>query len=324
MGKQASTGISWCDYSFNPWIGCKKVSPACANCYATRTVNRFGGDFHGRRVLTSDSNWKNPLRWNREAEKLGTRFRVFCASWADVFEDWDGPIFCSGGIHELSICSGCGEFIRYTGHCSGNNLLCQMIPRPLRMIDVRKRLFKLIDSTPNLDWQLLTKRPENIRRMWPCWPTGFPEDGSGGHGSGARYLKNTWLGVTVENQEQAYKRIPELLQCRDLSPVLFLSCEPLLGPIDLCRAHLTDFKLPNWPEPSRVDWVICGGESGPGARPSNPDWFRSIRDQCESAGVPFHFKQWGEFDEHQNRVGKKKAGRLLDGRTYDAFPGPKP
>jgi protein gp37 len=168
---------------------------------------------------------------------------------------------------------------------------------------MRRRLFALIDATSNLDWLLLTKRPENILSMWPDCAI---EPCETLHSDGR---KNVWLGTSVENQEYADKRIPALIQCRDLSPVLFLSCEPLLGSLDL------NFVRDNPP----IDWVIVGGESGPNARPSHPDWFRSIRDQCSAAGVPFHFKQWGEFDEHQKRVGKKAAGRLLDGEEHGHF-----
>ena len=199
------------------------------------------------------------------------------------------------------------------------------------MSDVRQRLFALIDATPNLDWLLLTKRPENISGML------FDPESLNGH----KYRKNCWLGVSVENQEYADKRIPELLKCRDLSPVLFLSCEPLLGPVDLvypeslypngpercCSGHECGcLGLPIDPPAylhesfGGVDWVIAGGESGPEARPTDPEWFRSIRDQCKACSVPFLFKQWGEHDENLHRVGKSRAGRMLDGELHDEFP----
>ena len=142
----------------------------------------------------------------------------------------------------------------------------------------------------------------------------------------ARFTKNAtrsadhvWLGVSVENQEQADKRIPELLKVP--ARVCFLSCEPLLGPVNL------GFSL------ARIDWVIAGGESGPGARPMHPDWARGLRDQCQAAGVPFFFKQWGDvvYQTSTNgngsltwtqpyRIGKKAAGRLLDGREWNEMP----
>jgi len=213
-----------------------------------------------------------------------------------------------------------------------------------------------------LSWLLLTKRPENIRRFWPSCEV---FDSESEHKA---YWPNVWIGTSVENQEFAEKRIPELLKCRDLSPVLFLSCEPLLGPVDLRFGE--SFGDPTNEHPLRerqylIDWVIVGGESGPEARHPEPDGFRSLREQCEAAGVSFHFKQWGEWIPYEHRgsvpliesqhgdtfdlnclpegltehepvsgwwwpdglsttvyrhVGKKKAGRMLDGVIHDAFP----
>lgn len=273
-----NSGISWTHHTFNCWKGCRKVSPACKNCYAESFAKRFGEDFGGRRILTGDSYWKQPLKWNREAEKTGVRYRVFCASLADVFEEWNGPIHDSKGA-ELRI----SEDGRITD--------CIDWTRPLTASDVRTRLFELIDATPNLDWMLLTKRPENILKMWP-----EPTNNALSPFPNKRY--NVWLGTTVENQQYADKRIPELLKCRDLAPVLFLSCEPLLGPVDLQR-YLFVGDEGGWEYAGSprgfINWVIAGGESGPNARPSHPDWFRSLRDQCQAANVPFHFKQWGEW-----------------------------
>ena len=280
----------------------------------------------------SEAGWKNPVKWNKQAEINGVRPRVFCASLADVFEDWDGPMI-SGGQSPVYI----GK--DYRASHGGN-------PR-LTMEDVRRRLFALIDATPNLDWLLLTKRPENIRGMWPFTPgiSGNHPANSLEEAESVPYRPNVWLGTTVENQEQADKRIPELLKCRCLSPCLFLSCEPLLGPVDLdksWRIHRPDGYRLNSNQyhakcPTKgIDWLISGGESGPNARPSHPDWFRSLRDQCRAACVPFHFKQWGKWSPEQGLVskspahfdgigdmypvGKKKAGRLLDGTEHNEFP----
>ncbi len=166
---------------------------------------------------------------------------------------------------------------------------------------LRDRLFDLITETPYLDWLLLTKRPENI---WDMWPKFY------GNGDVVRHkMNNVWLGTTVENQMEADKRIPALMDCRELSPVLFLSCEPLLGPVNLndvagkIGIGLHTYDVLNgknfhwddggcWTPCDKIDWVIVGGESGSEARPMHPDWARTIRDQCEVAGVPFHFKQW--------------------------------
>ena len=297
----------------------------------------------GTRVQTSHANWRKPIKWNKEAAEKGIRYRVFCASLADVFEDWQGPIVNSSGMQVgLEYRDADGKY------------------RPTTMNDLRGRLFELIDATPNLDWLLLTKRPENIARMWqdcsvnPCRTR---------HSDGR---SNVWLGTSVENQEYADIRIPALLECRDLSPVLWLSCEPLVGPVNLERIPIQGYNIPHldvlrrgwWTDgpfgfqnshnaPS-IDWVITGGESGPGARPMHPDWFRSLRDHCQAANVPFHFKQWGEWlpidhalpihegspetsvwrDQPSDddlpmltlRVGVKTAGRILDDVLHDAFP----
>lgn len=297
MGK--NSGIEWTHHTFNPWIGCTKVSPACANCYAERDFDhrykmvKWGPE--GFRKVTSDANWIKPIQWNAEAAQAGVRERVFCASLADVFEDWQGYVMPGN---------------------PGDD--------PETLDEVRKRLFDLIDRTPYLDWLLLTKRPENIRRLGDCRPR-----------------QNVWLGTSVENQEWADKRIPQLLNCRNLTPVLFLSCEPVVGHIELaypekfypegpryccngheCGCHGMPVDPPAYINAcfGGVDWVITGGESGPNARPADPNWFRSLRDQCSQSGVAFHFKQWGEFNADQVRVGKKNAGRLLDGVEWNEVP----
>jgi len=251
-----TTEISWADKTFNPWTGCTKVSPACTHCYAESWAKRTGivkwGDSAERR-RTSESNWKDPIKWNRVAMISGERKRVFCASLADVFEDRE----------EL---------------------------KPWR-----KELFELIGATPMLDWLLLTKRPENILRM-------MGESCPRGSSHGLR--SHLFLGTTVESQDQA-RRIDYLVNCRPWARVLFLSVEPMLGPLDLFpwlhapdETFGHDYNL-------GIDWVICGGESGGHARPMNPAWATSLRDQCVDAGVPFHFKQWGEW-----------SPVVVDGVTY--------
>lgn len=181
------------------------------------------------------------------------------------------------------------------------------------LVSERQKLWALIEATPWLDWLLLTKRPEHINVMLPQQWLDHPRP-------------NVWLGTSVETQDQAARRIPLLQGVR--AAVLFLSCEPLLGPLDL------DGLAYEAAGPARsgynplVDWIIVGGESGHGARPMHPDWVRSLRDQCTTAGIAFHFKQWGEYEPCEEavvmpasrRVGKKRAGRLLDNRTWDQFP----
>jgi protein gp37 len=184
---------------------------------------------------------------------------------------------------------------------------------------LRLRLWELIDRTKSLDWLLLTKRPHLVRQMVP-W--------------GALWPENVWLGTTAETQLWAERRVPQLLNYP--ARVRFVSCEPLLGAIDLS---------PWMYEPSGrkgIDWVIAGGESGHHSRPSNPEWFRSLRDQCTEAGVAFHFKQWGNWhpasldsaNRHRCRnlqradgsyvvlmnVGKKAAGRKLDDSEWNGMP----
>lgn len=374
MGKQKETGISWCDFTFNPWIGCQKVSPACKHCYAEELTNRFGGDFSGTRKLTSDAYWREPSKWNREAEGASERPRVFCASLADVFEDWNGPIVDHRGgrlrVSPVGAWVSAGPLGSETDMQRMSDDFCDVT-----MNDVRQRLFALIDATPNLDWLLLTKRPENIKRMINIirldgGTTGRIPEFDIDTPAHPYFRRNVWLGTTCENQEQADKRIPELLKCRDLSPVLFLSCEPLLGPVDLTKVEVPEhadrlrrpwdiegYKFNALQEhdedrfhqgPATINWVIVGGESGPNARPTHPEWARSLRDQCQAAGVAFHFKQWGEYvpgdhdsvkfgDDHKTtlpwhspdfgndltpmvRVGKSRAGRLLDGREWNEVP----
>ena len=320
------TAIEWCDSTFNPWIGCTKVSPGCDHCYAEVStparVKRAAGvetwGPHGQRQRTSARNWKQPLEWERGHAAFhfqhGRRRRVFCASLADVFDN--------------------------------------AVPEAWR-----DDLWDLIDATPNLDWLLVTKRIGNVGNMLPV-PFDFD-----------RLYPHVWLGITVVNQTEANRDVQKLL--RVPARVRFLSVEPMLGPVDLTditvgggHGHhefdpiITGNALHRATagDPS-VHWVICGGESGPSARPMHPDWVRSLRDQCAAAAVPFLFKQWGEWvprgPEHwgypivdnvprfrmtdrgengqdltaeggthvwMNRAGKKATGRLLDGVEHNGFP----
>lgn len=260
-----NTKIEWATHTFNPWIGCSKVSPACTNCYAERDMsNKKNGVKWGAgnpRQRTSKSNWLQPVQWNKDAtndlglsddENRFNRPRVFCASLSDVFDD--------------------------------------EVP-----IGWRNDLFELIERCNHLDWLLLTKRPENFFTMLPLDWIEAPRS-------------NVWLGTSVENQNYADSRIPMLLQVP--AAVHFISCEPLLGPVDITKLN----------PGSNLDWVITGGESGPSARQMNPAWARSLRDQTEAKNIAFLFKQWGEWDANLNRVGKIVAGRSLDGRTWDGYP----
>jgi protein gp37 len=248
MGEK--TGITWTDHTFNPWIGCARVSPGCERCYAETYGNRFDVEWgvKAARRRTSASNWRQPLRWNRQAKADGVRRKVFCASLADVFED-------NAQLHQW-----------------------------------RFDLFDLIGQCPDLDWLLLTKRIENVMEMIPL--------ASMHNGT---LPSNVWIGTTVENQQYADKRIPILLNVP--AKIIFLSIEPMLGPID----HVLD----------GINWVICGGESGIDTRPMNPEWAQSLRDQCISSYVPFFFKQWGAIGGDQTL---HHGGDLLDGKQWHQFP----
>jgi len=349
--------IQWCDHTFNPWMGCTRVSDGCKHCYAETMMDHRYGKVkwgpQGKRIRTAQAYWKQPLKWNegvwvecdtcglrQELDEHGqcpkcqrpmvatmrrVRARVFCASLADVFE-----------LKE---------------------------DQKEEMDQWRSDLFGLIEITPNLDWLLLTKRPENVRRMVP-WNSSYPD--------------NVWIGTSVEDQDAVNKRIPQLLKIP--AKVRFVSCEPLLGPVALDgglnfdrKTYPCDYEIrwghgggvEGWNtltgefryyresdgEPSElwlddtIDWVICGGESGPDARPMNPDWARSLLKQCREADVPFFFKQWGEWmprshmwyaglkedmtfkkkpvqmgNEMMVPVGKHRSGNFLDGLEWEEFP----
>lgn len=340
-----NTAIEWADHTFNPWEGCQKVGPGCDNCYAEARNARFGGGVAPNwgpgapRRRTSAATWQKPLQWNRNAEAFhaahGRRQRVFCASLADVFDN--------------------------------------QVPEQWRV-----DLFRLIQATPHLDWLLLTKRIGNAQRMIE---QALIQLGDGATDTlGSWPWPHVWLGTTVVTQQEAERDVPKLQDTP--AAVRFLSIEPMLGPITLGPGgtdkfgHLARRGQGSWYETKdglisdawtyadyplegkrstkqgqysvpRIDWVICGGESGPGARPMHPDWARSLRDQCAAAGVPFLFKQHGEWLPHDKsdprlpdlisshgtdrcvswpggsvsvRVCKKAAGRLLDGVEHNGFP----
>lgn len=304
----ADSKIQWTHSTFNPWRGCTKVSPGCANCYADamssrnpKTLGVWGPN--GTRVVASEAMWREPLKWDKTAAKAGERRRVFCASLADVFEDWQGPIVNSDGHPLVKI-----DKRPWTIQVHGE--------RPITMNDVRQRLFGLIDSTPNLDWLLLTKRPENIAKMMPpFFPGGYIAEAGRMNQEGER--PNLWLGTSIENQEQADKRIPHLLNVP--AKVRFLSVEPLLGPIDLTKYSVDGHYVPR--VHTGIDWVIVGGESGPHARPCNLGWIRNIVQQCKAAGVACFVKQLGAKPifggDFEKKTGPMEGLRLRDPKGGD-------
>lgn len=397
----SNSNIEWTHHTFNPWRGCTKVSDGCKNCYADTLSKRNPGTLgvwgpNGSRVLAAEAYWRQALKWNAEAACIDSfdcgngdhsdacpqsdRPRVFCASLADVFEDWSGdfpdlPGGGHGGVRCMVDASGARLCTR-VGREVARQWPDEAGWRPYTMEDARDRLFQLIAETPNLDWLLLTKRPE----LAGDWLRAFYAEEND-------VLPNVWLGTSVENQQTADERIPHLLNCP--AAVRFLSCEPLLGAVDLTRIptgswsygkvdvlsgylcgdepdELYDYEADpagwirkpagEWDRGEYgIDWVIAGGESGSGARPMHPDWARSLRDQCQAAGVAFFFKQHGGWlpavestgplvtsaspskarvigidgkdgNPHNgpyalmSRVGKKAAGRELDGRTWNEMP----
>lgn len=318
------TAIEWTDATWNPVTGCDKVSPGCDNCYAESIAHRFAGSKaypDGFDVTLHPERLDQPVRWRRPR-------RVFVNSMSDLFHDQIPDEYIA----------------RVFGVMAANRW----------------------HDRPTHTFQVLTKRHARMRRLLSkasfrtivaTEAARFTDSGHADHVHDAVHfhewpLPNVWLGVSVEDQKWADIRIPALLDTP--AAVRFLSCEPLLGHINLANRgphSLVD----------DIDWVIVGGESGPGARPMHPDWARSLRDQCDAAGVPFLFKQWGEwapapwfgpdgathafpsplgtFQElghsptsiernHQTppgaqgmrRVGKKTAGRELDGHTWDQYP----
>lgn len=329
--------ISWCTRTRNIQAGCTPVSPACKFCYAKRDTRRFQANDKapGRYRVAGVADWRGALGYDEdwqartdaifaEMERAGRSHRTWLGSMTDLFHE-AVPIR--------------GTLLAHLANCIDATFRGGRLRAPQVLI-------------------LLTKRPERML-AWQRWafPQGLPP--------------GVEVGTTAENQEWADRRIPALLQV-DVA-VRFVSCEPLLGPVDLQHIQheglieinaLTGACGASRPHrqqtDARLQLVIAGGESGPKARPTHPDWFRGMRDQCQEAGVAFHFKQHGEYVDEENapealfvrdrpaadatlwldgdlfhgdyqgqdrgpaarlyRVGKRAAGRLLDGELHDALP----
>lgn len=249
----ADSKIQWTTHTWSPWRGCTKVSEGCANCYAEALSHRNPAvlgewGLQGKRALPADSSYRQLLIWNRAAAKAGERHRVF-PSLCDPFEnraDLDAPL---------------GRFL------------------------------EIIARTPHLDYLWLTKRPElataRLHEVVRNYHGGEYENARGlptGDMIASAWLDgeappNIWLGTSIESAKYLHRT--DSLKCIP-ARILFLSLEPLLGPLPTLGEHLDG-----------IDWVIVGGESGRGARPCDLAWIRSIRDQCRGAGVPLFVKQWG-------------------------------
>lgn len=336
----SNSAIEWTDATWNPWHGCHKVSQGCKNCYMFRDKARYGQDPNV--VVRSKTKFYDPLKWKEPRT-------IFTCSWSDFFIEEADPW--------------------------------------------RDEAFAIMALTPQHTYQVLTKRPDRMLEYFKDgpWPwirlVDIDDDATGEQIRAANFvyqwahrhegegpLSNVWLGVSVEDQKTANERIPLLIQTP--AAKRWLSIEPLLGPLNLAAMpvaegvwwnaltgryqiddgrEVVDKGLPVRDNP--LEWAVAGGESGPDARPMHPDWVRQVRDDCIAAGVPFFFKQWGEWlpvepdwcsdapndrewvgkglikmgskgqtaqpgnnFEWLKKVGKKKAGRILDGRTWDEMP----
>lgn len=326
------TGIEWTDATWNPVTGCDKVSPGCDRCYAETFAERWRGTSGhyfeaGFDVRLRPDKLDLPLRWTKPR-------KVFVNSMSDLFHDKVPDEYIARVFAVMAYAHRHTFQLLTKRHGRMRSLLSSQ--RFVELFDIE--FYKVPDWAeryPDLDFA----RPEQVVHLM---------DGP---------LSNVWIGVSAEDQKRADLRIPALLDTP--AAVRFVSAEPLLGPINL-RTDPIEAGSPFWG--SQLDWVIVGGESGPGARPMHPDWARSLRDQCLAAGVPFLFKQWGEWrwtreaDDYEyeqahgdlypnakwetvspdgvvvadnipqpgfatmQRVGKKRAGRELDGRTWDQYP----
>lgn len=352
--------IEWTEATWNPVTGCSKVSQGCKNCYALREWPRLSANpkataYYGREftdVRCHPERLDQPLRWTKSR-------KVFVNSMSDLFHESVPFEFIA------SVFAVMGVTTRHTYQV--------LTKRPLRMIEFFKWALQAQDEDGS--WHPIEPTDFGAdNRIFDHWPKEVPWKGYDNCGPGFPY-ENVWLGVSVEDQATADERIPLLLETP--AAVRWLSMEPLLGPVDLDRGGWSLLKpryAPPRPgfRPERIQWVVVGGESGPKARPMHPAWVRDLRNQCNDAGVPFFFKQWGEwlpvgqilpgfgkvhgatavkpgrmrlhyggsrnrapdyaFAEHgveiaatddgclTFRVGKRAAGRELDGRTWDEYP----
>ncbi len=317
----ADTKIEWATKVWNPVTGCKRVSPGCDNCYAIRQSHRFSG-FKGSKF---EGVTKNIYMHDQVVNKIVQGV------------DWSGVVRCHERLLELPF--GWAKPQRIFVN-SMSDLFHDDVPEEFIF-----KVWKTMLQSPGHTYMILTKRPQRmkvvVKKIVISMRDWLAEQYTSLRAIPGVPWRNVWLGVSCENQAMADQRIPHLLNTP--AAVRFVSCEPMLGGIDLNKRELL---CKTWSEGGAtigtyLDWVICGGESGPKARPMHPDWVRSVRDQCVATSVPFFFKQHGEwlhesqvFDSGYSldqfndkcrsdgfaRVGKKVAGRLLDGREWNEFP----
>ncbi len=346
--KQREGGITWTDATWNPIRGCSRVSEGCRNCYAERVAYRFSGPgqpYEGLVRINAEGG-RQP-QWN------GT-VRVVEDHMLDPIR-WKGkPLYDAKNGERVGYREGVRVFVNSMSDLFHENVSDQTIDR----------VFAVMALCPQHQFQVLTKRSERMLHWFQSAAYAGTQTAAFAIGGPAKTqfvwpLPNVWLGVSVEDQAAADARIPLLLQTP--AAVRWISAEPLLGPIDVRRymwpTHWhwdSNYRTPQaaiaagayaQKKPQALvlagagflNWVVVGGESGPGARPMEEAWARSLRDQCVAAGIPFHFKQWGEWlpamcdgapidgqelncSDDPIRVGKHKAGRLLDGREWNEFP----
>lgn len=343
--------IEWTEKTWNPVIGCKEVSPGCRECYAARMAYRLsfnpltGKDYSGltRKLANSRITWTGDARVipDRFYEPLFTKKPTvfFVNSMSDLFHE-------QLDFHTIATLFGIMALCK-------RHTFQVLTKRPRRMVEFfswAEKIAKIARAAHEFAWYHPDifyphpLEPKKDQKMKEPYHDVFPAL----YGN-REFLPNVWLGISVENQDTYRERLPYLLQTE--AAVRFLSCEPLLGPLDLLAAYVHD-NSPHYlpgefiepiPALRKIDWVIAGGESGPGARPMHPLWIRKVRDACQALEVPFFFKQWGEWNiendsnihdaghevEHDGfsymmrREGKKKAGFLLDTQEYKAMPTPK-
>lgn len=265
------TKIEWTDRTWNPVSGCTKVSEGCKNCYAETIAKRFWGERKFTDVRCHEDRLEQPLHWKKPS-------KIFVNSMSDLFHP-DVPF----------------EFIDKVFAVIGrsqHHIYQILTKRPERMLEyfMDNRYQKILSESYQLNAKI---KPEMIG-------SGIDNPKGWGNGLPAWGYKHLWLGVTVENQEQADKRIPILLQIP--ADVRFISVEPMLGPVNIAdlisRSDVNELDcrpLGSW----HLDWIICGGESGTKARPVHPHWVRSLKDECHAIGVSFFFKQWGEWKPNE-------------------------
>lgn len=282
--------IEWTDATWNPVTGCTKVSEGCHHCYALTFAERWRGTpghyfENGFDLTLRPHKLLEPIKWRKPK-------KIFVNSMSDLFHS-EVPDWFIDQVFGVMLAN-------YVLDRQAEHSFQLLTKRPPRMQEYLSagRDVLLKRWSESLDGVVIMDDPDVL---FSEYVSGFLDQDD------LFPLPNLWLGVSVENQKAADERIPFLLETP--AAIKFLSCEPLLGPVDFRKVpyfNRTDLNLSNW-------WVIVGGESGRGARPMDADWARSIRNLCKIAGVPFFFKQWGG-------VNKVTAGRELDGRTWDEMP----